>query len=218
MKQAVLEKNAVYAALILTPLFLVLLALLHFLEPEFAPSWRMISEYELGRFGWVMQVAFIVLAIATIGAFLAVRPHIQTFGGKVGLGLLLVAAVGLILGASFITDPITIDPANGTTSGAWHNVGGSLMILPTPFTAVFVSWSLARRNKNWKASGRSLLWPTILIWVTIIWFFAVVASGAEAATAGPDVPMGWPNRAFMAAYCYWLIVITWQSLKIRRGD
>jgi len=29
--------------------FVVLLAALHVLEPEFDPSWRFISEYELGR-------------------------------------------------------------------------------------------------------------------------------------------------------------------------
>lgn len=31
--------------------FLGFLLLLHILEPEFDPSWRMISEYELGRYG-----------------------------------------------------------------------------------------------------------------------------------------------------------------------
>lgn len=38
--------------------FVVLLAALHFLEPEFDPSWRFISEYELGRYGWAMRLAF----------------------------------------------------------------------------------------------------------------------------------------------------------------
>lgn len=31
--------------------FLLLLASLHLIEPEFDPSWRMISEYELGKYG-----------------------------------------------------------------------------------------------------------------------------------------------------------------------
>jgi hypothetical protein len=41
-------------------LFLVLIAVLHILKPEYDPSWRMISEYAIGRFGWVMQLAFVV--------------------------------------------------------------------------------------------------------------------------------------------------------------
>jgi len=45
-------------AVALSVTFLALLALLHFLEPEFDPSWRMISEYELGRYGWLMTIAF----------------------------------------------------------------------------------------------------------------------------------------------------------------
>jgi hypothetical protein len=34
--------------------FLVLLAALHFIKPELDPSWRMVSEYEIGRYGWVI--------------------------------------------------------------------------------------------------------------------------------------------------------------------
>jgi hypothetical protein len=33
-------------------------AVLHFREPEFGPLWRMISEYEIGRNGWMMGLAF----------------------------------------------------------------------------------------------------------------------------------------------------------------
>ena len=35
-----------------TAVFLILLAALHFIEPQIDPSWHMISEYEIGRFGW----------------------------------------------------------------------------------------------------------------------------------------------------------------------
>ena len=38
-------------ALATVALFLFLLATLHFIEPEFDPSKRLISEYELGRHG-----------------------------------------------------------------------------------------------------------------------------------------------------------------------
>ena len=45
-------------AIVLSSIFLVILFLLHFLEPEFNPLWRMISEYELGSYGWMMSLAF----------------------------------------------------------------------------------------------------------------------------------------------------------------
>ncbi|MFB3764984.1 MAG: DUF998 domain-containing protein [Methanotrichaceae archaeon] len=45
-------------------MFLILLIALHFIEPEFDPSRQLISEYELGNYGWLMSLAFISLGIA----------------------------------------------------------------------------------------------------------------------------------------------------------
>jgi hypothetical protein len=35
---------------------LLLLFSLHVLSPEFDPSWRMVSEYALGHYGWVLSL------------------------------------------------------------------------------------------------------------------------------------------------------------------
>ena len=53
-------------ALAAVVVFLILLAALHFIEPEFDPSKRLISEYELGRYGWVMSLAFFSLGIGVL--------------------------------------------------------------------------------------------------------------------------------------------------------
>jgi len=37
---------------------LLLLASLHVLSPEFDPSWRMVSEYANGHYGWVLSLMF----------------------------------------------------------------------------------------------------------------------------------------------------------------
>ena len=42
---------AEYISIIFAVVFLVILILLHFLKRELDPAWRMISEYEIGRFG-----------------------------------------------------------------------------------------------------------------------------------------------------------------------
>jgi len=47
-----------YLSIVFAIVFLFLLLLLHFLKREFDPSWRMISEYEIGHFGWLMRLAF----------------------------------------------------------------------------------------------------------------------------------------------------------------
>ena len=66
------------------------IVLLHFVEPEYDPSWRMISEYSLGRHGWLMRVAFIAMAIASAAMCVALWP----FGGGWTIGLALVGGGG----------------------------------------------------------------------------------------------------------------------------
>jgi len=65
--------------------FVVLLAALHFIKPELDPSWRMVSDYEIGRYGWVMVLAFLSLAFSCISLFVAIRSQIRTTGGRIGL-------------------------------------------------------------------------------------------------------------------------------------
>src|ERR671911_3020862 len=88
-------------------MFVLLLAMLHLLKPELDPSWHFISEYAIGRYGWIMVLAFLSLAFSYVGLFLALRSQLQTIAGRTGLALLLVSALGLIIGAVFTTDPIT---------------------------------------------------------------------------------------------------------------
>ena len=50
--------TAAYVSIVFGSVFLILVTLLHFLKRELDPSWRMISEYEIGRHGWMMRLAF----------------------------------------------------------------------------------------------------------------------------------------------------------------
>jgi Protein of unknown function (DUF998) len=121
MKQQVntnpLVRISAQITIVATSLFVVLLGLLHLLEPEFDPKWRLISEYELGNYGWLMRIAFYSLAAGCISLFIAIRAQIRGIGGTIGLVLLLVIAVGLTIGGIFTTDPITT-PADAHTFGS----------------------------------------------------------------------------------------------------
>src|SRR5215217_8527403 len=70
-------------------LSLVLLAALHVLSPEFDPSWRMVSEYATGDYGWVLALMFLSMAVGSGALFFAIRSHIWTISGKIGLVFLL---------------------------------------------------------------------------------------------------------------------------------
>jgi hypothetical protein len=40
-------------------------AALHILTQEFDPSWRMISEYALGHYGWLLSLTFLAWGFST---------------------------------------------------------------------------------------------------------------------------------------------------------
>ena len=74
---------------------LVFLMALHILSPEFDPSSRMVSEYALGTYGWVLSLMFLAWALSCVALFFAITSHVGTIGGKIGLGFLLTSALGM---------------------------------------------------------------------------------------------------------------------------
>jgi hypothetical protein len=103
---------AAVAALVAGGITVGLIAILHVLKPEYDPSWRMISEYSLGRNGWVMRLAFVTMAICLAATTVALWP----FAGAWTIALAAVA--GGALGAAFIdADPIMTPRAQATPTG-----------------------------------------------------------------------------------------------------
>jgi len=194
-------------------LFVILLVLLHFLEPEFDPSWRLISEYELGNYGWLMRIAFYSLAVGSISLFVAIRSQIRGIGGVIGLVLLLVIAVGLALGGFFTTDPITTPADAHSTSGSLHGLGGGLSFPFIPIAALLITLNLARRNQAWKTARAALHWSNGLIWLSFL-SLIVIEIVQYQPVAGPELIWGWSNRAVMVAYAIWLIVVARHALRV----
>jgi len=181
--------------------FLVLLVALHYLKPGLDPSWRMVSEYEIGRYGWVMVVAFLSLASSCVALIAAIKPQIQTTGGRIGLALLLISASGMTVAAIFTSDPITASRSELTTHGNLHGLGALLGIPSFPVAATLISLSLAR-DQGWSAARRSLLWMAALTWIGLLVFISSVAIMLPRGNGefGPDVLIGWPNRLLVLSY------------------
>jgi hypothetical protein len=192
-----------------------LLAALHVIKPEVDPSWRFISEYAIGENGWIMELAFLSLALSYVALFIAVRSQLRTIAGRIGLALLLISAAGLTIAAIFTTDPITTSPDAMTTEGSLHSLGGTLGFA-MPFAALLVNWSLAR-NQTWSSARRSLLWSAglaligFLVSLFSLGFMLSQSNGAF----GPDVLVGWPTRLEMLGYCVLLMVVAWQAIRLR---
>jgi len=186
---------AVYA-LGATALTVVLVVLLHLLEPEFDPSWRMLSEYSLGRYGVLMRAAFLAMGTAVIAVAVALWPT----AGPWSLGLVLVALGPL--GAAFIdTDPITTPRAQMSRRSNIHAALGSLFILGFPVGATIAGISAASDP----AAGFVLAWASIVPWVTLVWLLGInVRHAGPDAVGGPQVRIGWPNRVNILADLGWV--------------
>ena len=183
---------------------LALFTALHFLKPEFAPSWRMASEYAIGDYGWMMRLVFFSLALGCAALFFAVRTHVETVGGKIGLGFLLAACLGMTLAGIFAIDPITGTPDQATSNGSMHGIASLIGVPSFPIAAVLISASLARR-KVLPVSRTLLLWPAHAVWISLVWMIATIGFTLPAAGGfSPAVPVGWPNRVMILAYCLWM--------------
>ena len=193
--------------------FVSLLADLHLLKPEIDPSWRFISEYELGDFGWMMQLAFFSLALSCASLGIAVLSQVLTIPGHIGLALLLLSAVGMTMGGVFVTDPITATGDLRTSHGRLHELGATLDVVP--FAALLINWSLSR-NQAWLSTRRTLRWTAGLPLIGLVIFIVSMAimlphNGGK---LGPTVLVGWPNRLMILAHCAWLMPVAWCVMKL----
>ena len=169
-----------------------LIVILHVAEPQYDPSWRMISEYSLARHGWLMRIAFVAMAIASAATCVALWP----FAGGWTIGLALVA-VGA-LGASFVdADPITTSRAAATPMGKAHSVLGSILLIGSPIAATAAGIGAAG------AFGWTLTLASVVPWVTLIWFLSVAAT-AHGKPGSPQIRVGWPDRACVVADLAWV--------------
>lgn len=177
-------------------LAVALIVLLHFLEPEFNPSWRMLSEYSLGRYGLLMRVAFLALGTSVIAVAVALWPVAEPWC----LALVLVALGPL--GAAFIdTDPITTPRAQISRRSNLHAVLGSLFILGFPLAAIIAGIGAASDP----TVGSLLAWAAIVPLGTLVWFIgANVRYARPDGVGGPEAPVGWPNRMNILADLGWV--------------
>lgn len=181
--------------------FFILFVLVHFLKPEIDPSWRFISELAIGRFGWIMAVAFLALALsyATISAGLWSNVRL---GGKIGLVFLFIGSVGLILAGLFTTQPINTKPEDFTPSSHLHGLGAILGTNGAGIGSLIVTIVFAfGKEKN---SGLWLIIAALLLTVIgYIWFLMTMPADG---IFGPQIAIGLPNRLLMLSYFLWLVV------------
>ena len=185
---------AAITAIVAGVICVALILILHFVEPGYDPSWRMISEYSVGRHGWIMRIAFIAMGISAAAIGVALWP----FGGVWTIGLVIVAA-GALSAAFVDADPITTSRAEATRVGRAHTVLGSLLLVGFPIAALLAGVGSAGRL------GWTLALASVVPWATLLWFLRVSAAW-HGQGGSPDVRVGWPDRACVVAYLAWVML------------
>jgi hypothetical protein len=175
---------------------LIFLFALHILSPEFDPSWRMVSEYALGSYGWVLLLMFLTWALSCVALFFAVKSQARTIAGKIGLGFLLVSAVGITMGGLF------------DVNHNLHGLAAMIGIPSLPIAATLISLSLTR-NPAWAPVRRVHLGTAILTWVGLVLMnisvFTAFSQSSE--QLSQDAWVGWANRVLILAYHVWLLTV-----------
>lgn len=208
--------SAAYLALGATAVSGAALLLLHGLSSEFAPSWRMVSEYANGRFAWLLTVVFAGWAISSFALAAALWPLSASRLGTIGLLFLLLAGVGQAMGGLF------------DINHRWHGPAAMLGIPSLCVAAVLVTIALSRRAgiaapPTWSAH---LPWISFVVMIAAFALFlsSLKAAGVDVSNqsrplaelpAGVSGYVGWANRLLFATSYLWTV---FASLSVLNAD
>jgi hypothetical membrane protein len=190
---------------------LLCLLALHVASPEFQPSWRMISEYALGRHKWLITAFFLLWGAASLLLSVLLWNTVTTGWGMLGVALLLISAVGEILGGLF------------DVKHRWHGLAFALGVPSLPVAALLIGYDLTD-VESWSRHSWTILASAHATWISLVVMavaMGVMFAGFKKAgiamdqnAAPPDrVPDGivalggYANRLLTVCYVGWLIVV-----------
>jgi hypothetical protein len=169
--------------------YVIVLIILHILEPEFDPRFRFMSEYALGDYGWLMTTTFFALGLAPLAAAIGLRAVNQfSRRTRIGLGLLVVAAMFIWL-AGIFRDSIP------------HLLAGVVAFPSMVMAVLLLSWTF-RRAVGWQAIYGVGLFIAL---VMLAMLFLMVA----------DLGMpGLQQRVFIFLFLLWLSIVVHKSVRV----
>ncbi len=185
--------------------FVVALVALHGLRPDYTPIDHMISDYAVGRYGWLMTAAFVAVGAGcfslTVGLW---RDGPKTALSLIGRVLILVASAGLMVTAAFPTD---LETAPSTQHGDIHAISFLVNIVSLFIAALTLSVSF----------GADARWKSLRPLALAITAALIAAFVAQAMTLHKGLPYGITNRIFVAVLMSWLFAAALRLRAVARG-
>jgi hypothetical membrane protein len=170
--------------------YVIVGAALHFLEPEYDPRYRFMSEYAWSAHGWLMTTTFFVLGLAVFTVAVAVRNlYRPSRSARMGFGLLVVGAVFICIAGVFRGFPL-------------HDVGGAVGLPSVIMAALLLSWSFRQ------ASGWRSLFPVALL----------IALGMLIALLSMVGDVGMPGlqqRIFLFLMLVWISIVAHRLARVK---
>lgn len=198
---------------------LLCLLLLHFLSPEYDPSWRMISEYALGKYRAVLTAFFVLSAVCTMMLPILLWNETDGLWAKVGLALVLLSGVGALMGGLFdLKHPL-------------HGAAFALGVPTIMVGALLVSYHLVKRS-DWAQYSTGTLLAAHAIWISLVLMgvsMVVMMNGFKqagvpmgpGATPPDTVPpgviavAGYFNRLLVVCNTAWIMAMAYVYLMLR---
>jgi len=203
-------------------LSLICLLLLHFLSPEFKPSWRMISEYALGKHKPVLTAFFLLGSISSLLLPILLWNETEGMWAKIGLVLVFVSGLGGLMGGLFdVKHPL-------------HGAAFALGVPTLPVGALLVSYHLIKKLP-WNLHSLGILFSAHSIWISIALMavaMIVMMSGfkqagipigkdatpPESVPAGVIALAGYFNRLLVLCCAGWVIFMAKVYLSISQSE
>jgi hypothetical protein len=187
--------------------FLALLTILHILEPEFNTG-HLISEYQLGDYGFLMSLAFCLLGASALLLALSLGPRLHTRGGRSGWWAL------LLIGAAFSVGGVFPPIQTPRITAYLHGISGLVAIFGSPIAFTLIAKSLASGKAQ---TLRHLHWATLVAWCGLSFFVVSLAVGSLTGQMGTPLPpwISLANRFLIVTYCIWLMAAA--SAATRKG-
>jgi hypothetical protein len=190
-----------YAVAVGAGWFVVAVLLLHALKrSDYDFSEQTISEFAVGRYGFLMTSAFVALGIAELTLAFALW---RTTGARFGPILQVIGGAIDLMSAVFEADLLG---APGTTHGAIHDGAGAIGAILVIPTFLAYAWAF-RRDPRWRSFAVA----------TLGWAIAAAAAFVLVIALG-EQNQGTSERIYLAIYVSWLIAASVRLVRSGRAD
>jgi hypothetical protein len=190
---------------------LLSLLALHFTSPEFKPSWRMVSEYAMGKYKWILTLFFFMWGASSLFLSIGLLQLVSGFWAYFGTLLLGISGVGAICGGLF------------DVNHKKHGLAFALGVPPLPIAALILTYHLLNAKIITQTSTLIVAhstWISVLLMAgtMILMFSGFKKAGVKwdkDSPPPPEVPKGvialggYANRLLVFCFIFWVILVSY---------